>query len=95
MTRKISRADIQHLHDLGKMKDRGILTAEEFADQKAIVLSQDEREQQRSVPFATGRLTFWTSALAAALIIVAVTLGVFGDRSAAHQVDRSAVASSK
>jgi hypothetical protein len=94
MTRKISRADIQHLHELGKMKDRGILTADEFADQKAIVLSR-EREQQRSGPFATGRLTFWTSALAAALIIVAVTLGVFGDRSAAHQVDRSAVASSK
>lgn len=95
MTRRISRADIQHLHQLGQMKEKGILTAEEFADQKAVVLAPPLVHARLSGRSPAARLTLWATGAVAALILFGATFGVLTDRSTAGQMRSPAIASNR
>lgn len=80
MKRKLSRSDIAQLHELGVMKEKGILTQDEFTAQKTGVLSGDPG---RASP---GRLPLWLAGVAAVLLIIVAVVGSSSGRSAAHEL---------
>lgn len=83
MKRKLSRGDIQQLHALGAMKERGILSQDEFAAQKGLLL---ERENDASKP---GHPLFWVGGAAAVLVLIAAAFGSAYGGSAAHEVGKA------
>lgn len=84
MKRKLSRTDISQLHALGAMKDKGILSQDEFAAQKGMLLERTEK------PETTGRPLIWVGGAAAVLVLVAAAFGSAYGGSAAHQIDKAA-----
>jgi hypothetical protein len=87
MNRKLSRSDIRQLHQLGAMKDRGILTADEFAEQKLLFLAPAAFGGR-----AAGRLK---RRLAIAAVVVVLGLAAFGftsQRIAAESFSRATAA---
>jgi hypothetical protein len=84
MQGKLSRGQIRHLHELASMKDKGVLTAEEFNCHKALVL---ESSTQRTAPQSSRRVAPWLLAAVAALIITGVAIvGTSGGSTAQRLV---------
>jgi hypothetical protein len=83
MKRTLSRADIQQLHTLGLMKDKGILTPEEFASEKSFVLNQVTRLNDRRQ--APSRLAMWVLGGVAGCLLVIAAVGIMPGGSVAHQ----------
>src|SRR3982750_3689453 len=73
--RKISNADVRQLQKLAWMKERGILTQDEFAQQKAHLLNSPEETRPPVRLFGSPRLVAWVVG-AAAVLTVAVALSV-------------------
>ena len=74
MKQKLSRADIQQLHQLGSMKEKGILTQEEFTTEKGMLLDQDGRKAQRP--------SIWIPWLAGAVAVLLLIIAIVGLSSA-------------
>lgn len=87
MKRKLSRGDIQQLHALGAMKDKGILNQDEFAAQKGLLLECAEN------PAKPGRPLIWLAGAAAVLVLIAAAFGSAYGGSAAHEVGKAALSS--
>jgi len=62
MIKKLSRADISHLHQLGQMREKGILTAEEFAALKIGMF-------ERSGAARSARPALWFAGAALVLLL--------------------------
>lgn len=87
MRRRLSRTDIAQLHELGAMRERGILTPEEFAAQKGFVLDGERgKKQERS-----GHMTIWVVAAIAILLIIVVAIGSASGGSAAHEFGKASM----
>ena len=80
MIKKLSRADISHLHQLGQMREKGILTAEEFAALKIGMF-------ERSGAARSARPALWFAGAALVLVIIAAVADTSSGRSAAHGSD--------
>ena len=85
MKGKLSRADVQQLHELGAMKNKGILTAEEFATLK-IALLEDHRTRQMRRP------AVWFVAAGVALVLIVAAVDTSSGGSAAHGVGQAVAA---
>ena len=81
--RKISNADVRQLQKLAWMKERGILTQDEFAQQKAHLLNSPEETRPPVRLFGSPRLVAWVVG-AAAVLTVAVALSMTSDKTAAQ-----------
>lgn len=69
------------------MKERGILSQDEFAAQKGLLLEAVDNSA------SSGRPLFWLGGAAAVLVLIAAALGSAYGGSAAHQVSKAASAS--
>jgi hypothetical protein len=88
MNRKLSRADINQLHQLGSMKEKGILTADEFAALKSALFDEGRGGGSR-------RPALWFAGAAAVLLIIAAVADTSSGGSAAHGVDRVVAAAQR
>jgi len=87
MKRHLSRADMNHLHQLGALKERGILTPEEFTAEKTMLLN---REDPASTPTARRpSLTrpVWVASALALLIFAVAIVGISSRGSTARTLD--------
>lgn len=87
MRRRLSRTDIAQLHELGAMRERGILTPEEFTAQKGFVLDGEAGKKQER----PGNMTMWIVGAIAILLIIVVVIGSASGGSAAHGFGRTAL----
>jgi hypothetical protein len=85
MIKKLSRADISHLHQLGQMKEKGILTSEEFAALKVSMF-------EGSHPARSARPAFWFAGAALALVLIAAVADTSSGGSEAHGTEGVAAA---
>ena len=84
MRGKLSQRDITQLHALGDMKNRGILTAEEFQAEKNLLLHSKEVAPNRWVP--------WILGTALAFVLVLAIIGASSPKLNAQQLGSASVA---
>ena len=80
MTWKLSRGQIRQLHELASMKEKGVLTADEFSRHKSLVL-----ERNTGAPPPPRSRAPWLLAAVAALAMVGAAIVITSGGSAAHQ----------
>ena len=85
MKRMLSRGNIQQLHELGLMKDKGILTADEFAALKVELLENHRRGGTRGP-------VVWIAATAVAVALVIAAFDTTSGSLAAHGRDAGTTA---
>jgi hypothetical protein len=91
MKRKLSRDDIRHLHQLGMMKDKGILTAEEFSEQKGIVLNPVIHRASQPPTSEKPRWATWAITAIVALMVGLAAVGMQPGGSAARDMTGKAI----
>jgi hypothetical protein len=91
---RLSRRDIHQLHSLGAMRDKGILTADEFAKQKSLLLNVDANTRPRAVRMPR-RLAVWTAGVAAGLLALTALISMPSGKSAARETGGPAAASQR
>jgi hypothetical protein len=89
MQGQLSRGEIRHLHVLAALKDKGVLTDEEFKRHKALVL---ESSTQRTAAKPSRSVAPWLVAAVAALIITGVAIVVTSGGSMAQRLGTPAPA---
>ena len=81
MKQKLSRADVQQLHELAAMKGKGILTSDEYATLKAGLLEGGNALPRR-------RPALWLVGAGVFLLIIAAAVDTTSGGSAAHGIGR-------
>jgi hypothetical protein len=81
MKQKLSRADVQQLHELAAMKGKGILTSDEFSTLKGALL-----DGGRPVP--SRKPALWLVGAGVFLLIIAAAVDTTSGGSAAHGIGR-------